>query len=107
MFVEDTSFITCYTTKIRVILQYIGDSWLGKPKHRVEGVIYRYDDATENLDKIRDVPAKAVLARIEGSWMSQLFYTLNGSKVRVYPTPIARRVQHGSLATPGNFWQCR
>ncbi|CCX09779.1 hypothetical protein FPQ18DRAFT_37234 [Pyronema domesticum] len=80
VFVEDTSFITCYTTKIRVILQYIGDSWLGKPKHRVEGVIYRYDDATENLDKIRDVPAKAVLARIEGSWMSQLFYTLNGSK---------------------------
>ncbi|KAF8536038.1 hypothetical protein BDD12DRAFT_935826 [Trichophaea hybrida] len=80
VYVEDISFITCSRTKIRCILQYIGDSWLGKPKHRVEGVIYRFDHATEDIERIKDVPIKAILAKIEGSWMNQLYYTMTGSK---------------------------
>jgi len=81
LYVEDISFMTCSKNKIRCILQYIGDSWLGKPKHRVEGVIYRYNDATEDLERIKDVPTKAILAKIVGSWMNQLYYTIVDSKV--------------------------
>jgi hypothetical protein len=73
----------CQQSKLRCILQYLGDSWLGKAKHRVEGVIYRYDEKTENLQRIKDVSSTAILAKIDGSWMGQLYYTLPGSKVRL------------------------
>lgn len=73
---------------MRCILQYLGDSWwLGKPKHQVEGVIYRYNDATEDLERIKDVPADTIIAKIDGSWMNQLYYTLTGSKVSVASPP--------------------
>ena len=84
VYVEDVSYVTCSKTKIRCVLQYLGDGWLGKAKHRVEGVVYRYDKDTENLEGLKGIPPKAVIARIDGSWMSQLHYTLAGSKV---PSP--------------------
>ena len=81
VYVEDVSYVTCPQSKIRCILQYLGDGWLGKAKHRVEGVIYRYDDVTEKTERIRDVPVKSIIAKIDGSWVSQVYYTLTGSKV--------------------------
>ena len=81
IYVEDLSYIVCAKNKLRCILQYLGDGWLGKAKHRVEGVIYWYDDETEDLERPRDVPERAILARIDGSWVGQLYYTLTGSKV--------------------------
>ncbi|KAA8894482.1 hypothetical protein FN846DRAFT_912862 [Sphaerosporella brunnea] len=77
IYVEDICYITCAKNKTRCILQYLGDGWLGKAKHRVEGVVYRYDDDTENLERLKDVPTKAILAKISGSWMGQLYYTLS------------------------------
>lgn len=80
---EDVCYVTCEKTKIRCVLQYLGDGWLGKAKHRVEGAIYRYEnDGTDHYEKIKDIPAKKILAKIDGSWMSQIYYTLTGSSVR-------------------------
>lgn len=89
VYVEDFCFVTCAKTKMKCILNYIGDSWIGKAKHRVEGVIYQYDDSTINIERIRDVPANAIRARIDGSWMSQIHYTLPDYKVRSYKLPCA------------------
>lgn len=82
IYVEDICFVTCEKTKMRCILQYLGDGWLGRAKHRVEGVIYRYEGTEEDhYERIKDVPSKKILAKIDGSWMTQIYYTLTGSSV--------------------------
>lgn len=73
--------MTCPKTKLKVILQYLGDSWLGKAKHRVEGVVYEYNGEEDGITRLKDVPSKAIRAKIEGSWMNQLYYILPGSTV--------------------------
>jgi hypothetical protein len=88
LYVEDVCYVTCQKTKLKAILQYLGDSWLGKAKHRVEGVIYEYVEG-DDIERIKDVPSKSIRARIEGSWMSQLYYTLPGSSVSfLYPASV-------------------
>lgn len=57
----------------------MGDSWIGKAKYKVEGVVYQYTHEDDGIQKIKDVPSKLVRAKIEGSWMSQLYYTVPGS----------------------------
>ncbi|PUU75759.1 hypothetical protein B9Z19DRAFT_310504 [Tuber borchii] len=79
LYVEDICYVTCPKTKLKAVLQYLGDSWIGKAKHKVEGVIYQYTQEDDGIQKIKDVPSKLVLAKIEGSWMSQLYYTVPGS----------------------------
>ncbi|KAL1962793.1 hypothetical protein VTN77DRAFT_9162 [Rasamsonia byssochlamydoides] len=77
--VTGSSYVTCPKTRIKVILQYIEDGWVGRPQNRVEGVIFRYDPANDNKTRIKDVPQSDVLARINGSWREQIYYTLPGS----------------------------
>lgn len=74
---------------MKAVLQYLGDSWIGKAKHKVEGVIYQYAQEDDGIQKIKDVPSKLVLAKIEGSWMSQLYYTVPGSNVSLFETLLA------------------
>ncbi|KAG0132968.1 hypothetical protein HOY82DRAFT_642002 [Tuber indicum] len=79
LYVEDICYVTCPKTQLKAILQYLGDSWIGKAKHKVEGVVYQYTHEDDGIQKIKDVPSKLVRAKIEGSWMSQLYYTVPGS----------------------------
>lgn len=79
--VADTCFITCPKTKIKVILHYLEENWLGKTQNKVNGVVYTYDPETDNKSRIKDVPEKHILARLEGCWHDQVYYTLPGSKV--------------------------
>lgn len=74
--VGDQCYITCAKTKIKVILQYMEEGWLGKTQNRVEGVIFRYDPENDNKNKIRDVPEKDILARTSGNWREKLYYSL-------------------------------
>ena len=74
--------MTCEKTKQKVILHYLEEGWLGKTQNKVVGVVYKYDPATDNRTKIKEVPEKDVLARIEGCWHDQVYYTLTGAKVR-------------------------
>lgn len=85
VYVQDYCYVTCPKTKLKAILHYLEDSWIGKAKHRVEGVIYHYDEEGDDIERIKDVPKSAIRAKIEGSWMGQIYYTLPGSNVRVSP----------------------
>jgi hypothetical protein len=42
----------------------------------VEGIIFRYDPDNDTKTKIKDVPSNDVLARINGCWREQIYYTL-------------------------------
>ena len=81
--VADSCFLTCPKTKIKVILHYLEESWLGKTQNKVNGVVYFYDPENDNKTRIKDVPEKDVLARLEGCWHDQISYTLQGSKVKL------------------------
>lgn len=80
--VVDTCAVTCPKTRIKVILHYLEEGWLGKTQNKVHGVIYTYDPDTDNLSRIKDVPEKDILARVDGCWHDKIYYTLAGSKVR-------------------------
>lgn len=74
--VADSCFITCAKTRIKVILQYLEEGWLGKTQNKVEGIIFTYDPESDIKTKIKDVPEKDVLGRIEGCWTDKVYYTL-------------------------------
>lgn len=59
-------------------------SWLGKPKFAIEGVIIAYDpDKPEEAEwnKIKNIPSERILATLEGSWRKQIKYRRKGEKV--------------------------
>ncbi|MCJ1452751.1 hypothetical protein MMC28_003094 [Mycoblastus sanguinarius] len=93
--VADTCFVTCSKTKKKVILHYLEESWLGKTQNKVHGVIYTYDPDNDNKTRIKDVPEKDILGRLEGCWHDQVYYTLSGSRESnllidlkpLFPTP--------------------
>ncbi|ODH27737.1 hypothetical protein ACO22_04123 [Paracoccidioides brasiliensis] len=74
--VADTCYITCAKTRIKAILQYLDEGWLGKAQNRVSGVIFRYDPENDNKIRIKDVPEADILARIDGCWHEKIYYTL-------------------------------
>ncbi|KAF3924171.1 hypothetical protein AA313_de0209750 [Arthrobotrys entomopaga] len=78
--VQDVCYITCPKRKLKVILHYLDEPWVGRSKYKVEGVIFNYDPEDDTITRVRDVPEKDVKARIDGSWVSELYYTLPGSK---------------------------
>ena len=79
--VADTCFVTCPKTKIKVILHYVEEGWLGKSQNKVLGVIYRYDPEDDKITRLRDVPEKDILGRIEGCWKEKVYYTPAGDQV--------------------------
>ncbi|KAI4208694.1 MAG: hypothetical protein LQ348_000015 [Seirophora lacunosa] len=79
--VADICYITCPKSKTKVILHYLEEGWLGKAQNRVHGVVFHYDPDNDNTTKIKDIPEKDVLARLEGCWQDKVHYTLKDSKV--------------------------
>jgi len=77
--VADNCYISCPQTKLRVILNYLEEGWLGKTQNKVQGVIYRYNPESEKLTVIKDVPKKDIVARIEGCWQEKIYFTLADS----------------------------
>lgn len=111
--VADTCYVTCAKTRIKVILQYLEEGWVGRSQNRVEGVIFRYDPADDNKTKIKDVPQGDILARINGCWREQVYYTLAGSTeprllIDVVPLlPVSKVVPPEDLQLPNEsrkFW---
>jgi hypothetical protein len=74
-------YITCAKTRLKVILHYVEEGWLGRAQNRVNGVVFRYDPDDDTRTKIKDVPEKDVLARIEGCWQDKVYFILAGSTV--------------------------
>ncbi|GES65577.1 oxysterol-binding protein-like protein 1 [Aspergillus terreus] len=77
--VSDTCYITCAKTRIKVILQYLEEGWIGRAQNKVEGVIFRYDPDNDTTTRVKDVPEGDVLAKISGSWHGKVFYTVPGT----------------------------
>ncbi|KAJ5397230.1 hypothetical protein N7509_005343 [Penicillium cosmopolitanum] len=78
--VTDTCYMTCPKTRMKAILQYMEEGWIGRTQNRLEGVIFRYDPDNDNITKAKDVKESDVLARISGSWHGKIYYTPTGSK---------------------------
>ncbi|KAL9114167.1 MAG: hypothetical protein Q9227_001939 [Pyrenula ochraceoflavens] len=77
--VADTCYITCKKTRLKAILNYLEEGWLGRSQNRVQGVIYRYDPDKDKITRIKDVPEKDVLARLEGCWQEKVTYQMANS----------------------------
>lgn len=77
--VSDVCFVTCPKTRIKTILHYVEEGWLGKSQHKVQGVVFRYDPDNDRYTRIKDVPQKDILANIEGSWQGQVYYSIPSS----------------------------
>lgn len=75
----DQCNVTCPKTKIKAILHYVEEGWLGKTQNKVEGVVFRYDPENDNITRIRDVPEKDILGRISGTWKEKVYFS-PGSK---------------------------
>ncbi|KAI9636141.1 uncharacterized protein MKK02DRAFT_44845 [Dioszegia hungarica] len=86
--ISDQISVTCAggssgKTKLRALLDYKDESWIGKPRFLLDGVIYRYDvDDEEQLSwtRAKQVPKDRVVAEIEGQWMKTVKYRLKGEK---------------------------
>lgn len=74
--VADVCFVSCAKTRIKVILHYLDEGWLGKSQNRVEGVIFRYDPDDDVYSRIKDVPQRDILAKIDGCWQEQVYYSI-------------------------------
>ena len=74
--VADSCYVTCAKTKMKVILEYLEEGWLGRTQNKVQGVIFTYDPKNDTKTKIKEVSDKEVLARIEGCWQDKIYYTL-------------------------------
>lgn len=74
--VADTCTIVCPKTKLKTILTYVEESWFGKAQNRVHGVTFRYDPADDKYVRVKDVPEKEILIKIEGCWQEQITYTI-------------------------------
>lgn len=77
--VADICYVTCPKTKIKVILHYVEEGWLGKSQHRVQGVMFRYDPNNDKCTRVKDVPANDILANIDGCWQDQVYYTMSSA----------------------------
>lgn len=78
--VSDAAYVSCPKTRMKVILQYMEEGWIGRTQNRLEGVIFRYNPDKDTITKLKEVPEKDVIARITGSWHGKISYTVAGSK---------------------------
>ena len=74
--VADPCYITCPKTKLKAILHYMEESWLGKTQNKIVGAVYRYDPENDKIAKLKDVPDKDVVARVEGNWREKIYYCI-------------------------------
>ncbi|KAH6653085.1 hypothetical protein BKA67DRAFT_519567 [Truncatella angustata] len=83
--VGESAYVTCPKTKLKCILEYIEDGWLGRAQNRMEGVIFRYDPDNDTKTRIKDVADKDVLIRLGGSWKDKIVYTVGPKPVSSHP----------------------
>ncbi|KAB8659294.1 hypothetical protein FH972_026183 [Carpinus fangiana] len=77
--VADSCFVYCPQSKLKAILYYPSEGWVGRAQNKVQGVIFQYDPKNDKYSRLKDVPDELVVARIDGCWHEQIFFTL-GSK---------------------------
>ncbi|KAI0598411.1 hypothetical protein F4775DRAFT_592406 [Biscogniauxia sp. FL1348] len=83
--VGDIAYITCPKTKLKAILNYVEEGWLGRAQNKVEGVIFKYDPDNDTKVRIKDVPDSDVVARLSGAWKDKIVFTLGPRPVESHP----------------------
>ncbi|KAL2260020.1 hypothetical protein VTK26DRAFT_6105 [Humicola hyalothermophila] len=83
--VGDVAYITCPETKLKAILNYYDDGWLGRSTNKVEGIIFRYDPENDDKQKIQDVPEDDILVRLGGAWKEKIVFTLGPKPLNSHP----------------------
>ena len=97
--VADVCYITCPKTRLKAILHYLDEGWLGKAQNKMIGVIYRYDPEMDKITRLKDIPQKDIVARVEGCWKDKIYYSI-GDEVRpVLPIPPLRNTVHPCIPT--------
>lgn len=92
--VSEMAYVTCPRTKLKTILNYVDEGWLGRTTNKVEGVIFKYDPENDDKTRIRDVPDSDVLARLSGPWKEKVVLTLGPKPVVCLPH--LQSTSHGS-----------
>ncbi|KAI7297521.1 hypothetical protein KC315_g18425 [Hortaea werneckii] len=83
--VADTCFITCAKNGIKVILHYLEEGYFGKTQNKVEGVVYKCDVEKDKTTKIKDVPDKDVLGRVDGCWIDKVWFSYGPTEFKKVP----------------------
>ncbi len=86
--VGDTAYVTCPETKLKAILRYYDEGWLGRTTNKMEGIIFRYDPENDDKTRIVDVPEEDILIRLGGAWKEKIVFTV-GSKPLVSIPPFS------------------
>jgi oxysterol-binding protein-related protein 9/10/11 len=75
--VSDTCYVYCPKTRLKVIMEY-EEGWMSSG-NKMTAVIFRYDPDKDKYSKIKEVPDKEVLVRLEGVWQDAIYYWIPGS----------------------------
>ncbi|KAH6623505.1 hypothetical protein F5144DRAFT_497413 [Chaetomium tenue] len=83
--VGDMAYVTCPETKLKAILRYYDDGWLGRTTNKVEGIIFRYDPEKDDKRQIQDVPEADILVRLGGPWKEKIVFTVGSKPLNSHP----------------------
>lgn len=83
--VSEMAYISCPKTKIKCILHYVEEGWLGRTTNKIDGVIFKYDPANDNKTRVQDVADEDVLARLSGPWKEKVMFTLGPKPFKNVP----------------------
>ncbi|KAK7422677.1 hypothetical protein QQX98_001465 [Neonectria punicea] len=83
--VSEFAYITCPKTKIKVILHYVEEGWLGRTTNKIDGVIFKYDPENDDKTRVQEVPDEDVLARLNGPWREKVMFTLGPRPFKTVP----------------------
>ncbi|KAF4964668.1 hypothetical protein FSARC_7429 [Fusarium sarcochroum] len=83
--VSEMAYITCPKTKIKVILHYVEEGWLGRTTNKIDGVVFKYDPENDDKSRVQDVPEEDILARLSGPWKEKVVFTLGPRPVKSVP----------------------
>jgi hypothetical protein len=73
--VADTCYVTCEKTGIKTILHYLEEGYFGKTQNKVEGIVYKPSHVLDdNVTRLKDVPTKEIIGRIEGVWTEKIWF---------------------------------
>ncbi len=95
--VGDVAYIRCPETKLKAILRYYDDGWLGRSTNKMEGIIFRYDPENDDKQQINSVPEEDILVRLGGAWKDKIVFTV-GPKPLVSTAPLPTK--HTAALTP-------
>ncbi|KAA1085408.1 hypothetical protein PGT21_006311 [Puccinia graminis f. sp. tritici] len=85
--ITDYAYITCRSAqkrRFRTMINYVDESWVGKAKFALEGVIYELQETDDPNEwtKIKQVPSDRIWCKFSGSWRGVVTYTMTEASRR-------------------------